>query len=67
MQQSLLVLTCELWSVWRPVIACCNSRRIREQVDIVLDDSSCSRVHAALVHHSDGRLFVIDLQSVRRR
>ena len=33
--------------------------------DIVLPDSSCSREHAALVHHEDGRLFVIDLGSVR--
>eukprot|EP00798_Chlamydomonas_sp_ICE-L_P014640 gene14640-20676_t len=37
--------------------------RAADQVDIVLDDSSCSRAHAALVHHSDGRLFLIDLQS----
>ena len=28
-------------------------------------DSSCSRQHAAIVHHQDGRTFVIDLQSVR--
>ena len=28
-------------------------------------DTSCSRSHAALVHHEDGRLFIIDLQSVR--
>jgi hypothetical protein len=33
--------------------------------DIVLDGGSASRQHAALVHHSDGRLFLIDLQSVR--
>ena len=28
-------------------------------------DSSCSRQHAAIVHHQDGRIFVIDLESVR--
>ena len=38
--------------------------RVREAVDIHLDDSSCSRSHAALVHHNDGRVFLIDLQSV---
>ena len=27
-------------------------------------DTSCSSSHAALVHHEDGRLFIIDLQSV---
>ena len=32
--------------------------------DIVLRDGSCSREHAALVHHEDGRLFLIDLGSV---
>ncbi len=32
--------------------------------DIVLRDGSCSREHAALVHHQDGRLFLIDLGSV---
>lgn len=32
-------------------------------VDIVVDDPSVSQRHAALVHHSDGRLFVIDLAS----
>ena len=30
-----------------------------------LNHSSCSRVHAAIVHHEDGRLFLIDLESVR--
>ncbi|EIE20611.1 parvulin-type peptidyl-prolyl cis-trans isomerase [Coccomyxa subellipsoidea C-169] len=37
--------------------------RIPETSDITLSDSSCSRSHAALVHHEDGRLFLIDLQS----
>lgn len=32
-------------------------------VDIILDDPSVSQRHAALVHHRDGRLFVIDLAS----
>ena len=41
-------------------------RRAADQVDICLDDASCSRVHAALVHHQDGRIFLIDLHSVRR-
>lgn len=32
--------------------------------DIVLDDKAVSRMHAAIVHHHDGRCFVIDLKSV---
>jgi NIMA-interacting peptidyl-prolyl cis-trans isomerase 1 len=32
-------------------------------VDITLDEPSASRQHAALVHHEDGRLFLIDLGS----
>lgn len=36
-----------------------------DQVDILLDSPSCSRVHAAIVHHTDGRLFLIDLQSTQ--
>lgn len=31
--------------------------------DVELPHPSCSRVHAAVVHHEDGRLFLIDLQS----
>ena len=31
----------------------------------MLQHASASRQHAALVHHSDGRLFLIDLESVR--
>lgn len=31
---------------------------------VVQADSSCSRQHAAIVHHQDGRTFGIDLQSV---
>ena len=42
------------------------THRAADQVDICLDDASCSRVHAALVHHQDGRIFLIDLHSVRR-
>ena len=33
--------------------------------DVVLRDASCSHLHAAVVHHGDGRLFLIDLASVR--
>ncbi len=40
--------------------------RAADQVSIALDHQSCSRVHAAIVHHTDGRIFLIDLQSVRR-
>ena len=36
----------------------------REAGDIVLDHPSASRSHAALVHHQDGRVYIIDLQSV---
>ena len=32
--------------------------------DVVLSDSSCSHQHAAVVHHQDGRLYLIDLASV---
>eukprot|EP00983_Pelagomonas_calceolata_P070570 1150842-Pelagomonas_calceolata.AAC.3 len=31
------------------------------QSDITLDSETCSRAHCALVHHQDGRLFLIDL------
>mmetsp|Transcript_1199 Transcript_1199/g.2880 ORF Transcript_1199/g.2880 Transcript_1199/m.2880 type:complete len:251 (+) Transcript_1199:133-885(+) len=33
------------------------------QSDITLDSETCSRAHCALVHHQDGRLFLIDLGS----
>ena len=33
--------------------------------DLVIPDSAASRSHAAIVHHSDGRAFLIDLKSVR--
>ena len=33
-------------------------------VDILLTGSGPSRVHAALVHHEDGKTYLIDLQSV---
>ena len=32
--------------------------------DVLLTDGSCSHQHAALVHHQDGRLYLIDLASV---
>jgi hypothetical protein len=32
--------------------------------DVVIDDDAVSRRHAALVHHNDGRVYVIDLASV---
>ena len=35
--------------------------------DIVLIGSGPSRVHAALVHHEDGKTYLIDLQSVSAR
>lgn len=31
---------------------------------IIVDDPAVSRRHAALVHHQDGRIYVIDLASV---
>lgn len=34
-------------------------------VDIVLTEPGASRTHAALVHHEDGKSYLIDLQSVR--
>ena len=33
------------------------------KVDIILEDEQASPVHAALVWHEDGRLFLIDLKS----
>ncbi|GAB4824097.1 hypothetical protein N2152v2_011143 [Parachlorella kessleri] len=33
------------------------------EVDIAVSDPSVSRVHAAIVHHQDGRIYLIDLQS----
>ncbi|PNW72347.1 hypothetical protein CHLRE_16g671900v5 [Chlamydomonas reinhardtii] len=39
--------------------------RQAESVSIALEHHSCSRVHAALVHHNDGRIFLIDLQSTQ--
>jgi FHA domain len=38
----------------------------REQgsVDVLLTGSGASRLHAALVHHEDGKVYLIDLQSV---
>ncbi|GLC44487.1 hypothetical protein PLESTB_000068100 [Pleodorina starrii] len=39
--------------------------RASDQVSVTLDHPSCSRVHAALVHHTDGRIFLIDLQSTQ--
>jgi hypothetical protein len=38
--------------------------REAELSDFVVDDANCSRLHAALVHHADGRSFIIDLASV---
>ncbi len=32
--------------------------------DIVINHESVSRIHAAIVHHQDGRIFLIDLASV---
>jgi pSer/pThr/pTyr-binding forkhead associated (FHA) protein len=32
---------------------------------ILIDDPSVSRRHAAIVHHKDGRIYIIDLASVR--
>lgn len=34
-------------------------------VDVVLSGAEASRTHAALVHHEDGKTYLIDLQSVQ--
>uniref|UniRef100_A0A7S0UMW3 Peptidyl-prolyl cis-trans isomerase n=1 Tax=Polytomella parva TaxID=51329 RepID=A0A7S0UMW3_9CHLO len=34
--------------------------RDKEHVDYHLNHDSCSRLHAAIVHHKDGRIFLID-------
>ena len=39
--------------------------REAETADIVLTGPGASRTHAALVHHEDGKTYLIDLQSVR--
>jgi hypothetical protein len=39
--------------------------RDADACDIALAGPRASRLHAALVHHTDGRLFLIDLGSVR--
>ena len=36
-----------------------------ETADIILTGLGASRTHAALVHHEDGKTYLIDLQSVR--
>lgn len=38
--------------------------RAAEVVDVPLSHEGSSREHAALVHHEDGRIYVIDLKSV---
>eukprot|EP00959_Pyramimonas_sp_CCMP1952_P027478 577563-Pyramimonas_sp.AAC.1 len=35
--------------------------RTKESCDVVLDHGSASRMHAAIVHHENGRLYIIDL------
>lgn len=50
--------------------SCRTTYRRHEQphlfkAEMVLADASCSGQHAALVHHQDARIFLIDLQSVR--
>lgn len=37
--------------------------RFEAVCDIVLDHSSASRKHAAIVHHTNGKLYLIDLES----
>ena len=34
-------------------------------VDVVLSGAGASRTHAVLVHHEDGKTYLIDLQSVQ--
>ena len=42
------------------------SCRDKENADVHLDSENVSRLHAAVVHHSNGKVYLIDLQSVRR-
>ena len=37
--------------------------RSRKLCDFVLDNPSVSRVHFALIHHSNGSIFIVDLGS----
>jgi hypothetical protein len=39
--------------------------RQRGVVDVHLDSEEISRSHAAVVHHSNGNIYLIDLNSVR--
>lgn len=36
-----------------------------EGVNVQVDDPACSRVHAALVHHENGKVYLIELQASR--
>lgn len=47
----------------RPCCCCCCSCRDASACDVPLDHPSASRQHAALCHHNDGRIFLIDLGS----
>lgn len=38
--------------------------RDRDSADVHLDSENVSRLHAAVVHHSNGKVYLIDLQSV---
>lgn len=44
--------------------SCIGCRTIHTHFLDLQGDSSCSRTHAALVHHEDGRVYLIDLNSV---
>lgn len=43
----------------------CILGRAADVVDVPLAHEGASREHAALVHHQDGRIYLIDLKSVR--
>lgn len=52
-----LTLTCS-------VLITAQWYRDKATVDIHLDDESVSRNHAAIVHHKEGKIYIIDLDTV---
>eukprot|EP01111_Echinosteliopsis_oligospora_P007096 TRINITY_DN2170_c0_g1_i1.p1 TRINITY_DN2170_c0_g1~~TRINITY_DN2170_c0_g1_i1.p1 ORF type:complete len:252 (-),score=50.63 TRINITY_DN2170_c0_g1_i1:47-754(-) len=40
--------------------------RLADVCDIILDDPSVSRIHAAIVHHGNGKAYLIDLRSAHK-
>lgn len=63
--QDALVTTFKKRSMYRAMQAEPHVYRDKESVDIHLDSEAVSRNHAAIVHHTTGKVYIIDLHSVR--